>query len=388
MKNKWYIAVTIVISMIMLVGCNNSKVEDSPREEPEVEKAPLDYPFYEIIDRRGYSLENDLNIRDQSGMEGKILTTIQKRDGVHVLGLQEGWYRVRYGEDQEGWIYGKYIQLEDLESQGEVQQTEPIPQEKQEVQSPKSKPKEETPKKTPEKEKDHVPEWRNKERSWYFSRRSDHKQPGIGSTNRTLLEQYGGIALGSSHSKDIYLTFDNGYENGYTTKILDILKENEVVAAFFVLGTYIDSNPDIIRRMAKEGHLVVNHTNNHPKMTDLSDELLTNEIQEVEYKYKALTGKEMPKFLRPPAGVFSERTLALTQQLGYRTVFWSMAYRDWVVDDQPGKDVAYRHVMDNIHNGAVILLHAVSESNTEALDDIIKGLKAQGYRFKGLDEFK
>ena len=179
MKNKWYIAVTIVISMIMLVGCNNSKVEDSPREEPEVEKAPLDYPFYEIIDRRGYSLENDLNIRDQSGMEGKILTTIQKGDGVHVLGLQEGWYRVRYGEDQEGWIYGKYIQLEDLESQGEVQQTEPIPQEKQEVQSPKSKPKEETPKKTPEKEKDHVPEWSNKERSWYFSRRSDHQQPAL-----------------------------------------------------------------------------------------------------------------------------------------------------------------------------------------------------------------
>lgn len=399
MRLKWFIAVIIIISMFVLVGCNSRKVEDSSEEESKNEviveeespksEAPMDHPFYKTIDRKGYSLEDDLNIRDQGGMEGQILTAIQKGDEVHVLGYREGWYHVRYGRDQEGWIYAKYIQLEAVEGQEEAQQVEPKPQKKQEVvQGSKSNAEKKIPTGTPEKEKNQLPDWSDEELSWYFSRRSDHKQPGIGSTHRTLLEQYGGIALGSSHSKDIYLTFDNGYENGYTTKILDILKENEVVAAFFVLGTYIDSNPDIIRRMAKEGHLVVNHTNNHPKMTDLSDELLTNEIQEVEYKYKALTGKEMPKFLRPPAGVFSERTLALTQQLGYRTVFWSMAYRDWVVDDQPGKDVAYRHVMDNIHNGAVILLHAVSESNTEALDDIIKGLKAQGYRFKGLDEFK
>lgn len=156
---------------------------------------------------------------------------------------------------------------------------------------------------------------------------------------------------------------------------------------FFVQGTYIDKNPKIIKRMSDEGHLVLNHSDTHPDFPGLTKEKLQEQIKIAENKYKNVTGKEMAKFFRPPSGIFSERSLALTKDLGYTTVFWSMAYKDWLTNDQPGKQVAYEHVTDNIHNGAVILLHSVSKSNTEALDEIIKELKSRGYTFKLLTQF-
>lgn len=389
---KKYLIPFIIIALLAFSGCSNTRLEEGQEEEqkPEVEEvevedipkseAPMDYPFYEIVDRKGYSIVDDLNIRDLGSMEGRILTAINKGEEVLVQGEQEGWYRVVY-QDTEGWIYKRYITLEKLEDEEDSP-----PDKKRDNEQGKSNPSKSEPE--PEQPKDkEQPQWDNEELSWYFTRKADHKQPSFGSKHKKLINEYDGIAIGSSSSKEIYLTFDNGYENGYTPAILDILKENDVKAAFFVQGTYIDKNPEIIKRMGREGHLVANHTNNHPKMTKISDGKLKDEIQEVEYKYKKITGVDMPKFFRPPAGVFSERTLALTQQLGYKTVFWSMAYRDWVVDDQPGKEAAYQHVIDNIHNGAVILLHAVSQSNTEALDDIIKELKEQGYQFKSLNEY-
>ena len=170
-------------------------------------------------------------------------------------------------------------------------------------------------------------------------------------------------------------------------KILDTLKKQNVKVGFFVQGTYIDQNPTIVKRMVSDGHIVLNHTNTHPALPTLSKEQLKNEINTVAEKYKKLTGKEMLKFFRPPSGIFSERTLAETKNLGYRTVFWSMAYKDWDVNDQPGKAASYKHVTDNIHNGAVILLHSVSKSNSEALEDIIIELKKQGYNFKLLTQY-
>jgi peptidoglycan-N-acetylmuramic acid deacetylase len=220
--------------------------------------------------------------------------------------------------------------------------------------------------------------------SWYFRRNSDHKIP---ETNSKYLEYLkgNGYYAHNTEEKVVYLTFDNGYENGYTPKFLDVLKQNEVKAAFFVTGSYVRRNPDLVKRMAMEGHIIGNHTVNHPSMPKITDEKIREEIKVVEEEVEALTGMKTT-YLRPPAGEFSQRTLVLTKEMGYKTIFWSMAYKDWVVDEQPGKEYAYQHVLDNVHNGAIILLHTVSESNAEALDDILKSLQAEGYRFATLDE--
>ena len=138
--------------------------------------------------------------------------------------------------------------------------------------------------------------------------------------------------------------------------------------------------------MAEEGHIVGNHSTTHPDMTTLSDAQIKQEIEGCANAYKNLTGKDMPKFFRPPAGAYSIRTLEKTKELGYKTIFWSFAYKDWVTTEQPGAEAAYQNVMTNYHNGSIMLLHAVSESNTQALDRIIKSLKEQGYTFKSLEE--
>lgn len=285
-------------------------------------------------------------------MKGKIITAINKGVEVHIFGEKDNWYYVEYAKNKRGWVYSKYIQFNPIKSSsidtGSLS---------------------------------------NKSYNWYFIRNNKHQQPGFDKLYKSLLDKYNGITIGDKNKKDIFLTFDNGYENGYTVKILDILKRQNIKVGFFVQGTYIDQNPEIIKRMVRDGHIVLNHTNNHPKMPTLGERKLQDEINIVAQKYKKVTGKEMLKFLRPPSGVFSERTLAQTKNLGYKTVFWSMAYRDWIVDDQPGKAASYKHVTENIHNGAVILLHSVSKSNTEALEDIIKELKRQGYNFKLLTQY-
>lgn len=164
------------------------------------------------------------------------------------------------------------------------------------------------------------------------------------------------------------------------------MKANDVKAAFFLTGDFIKRESDLCKRMVEEGHIVGNHSVNHPSMQDLSDEEIVYEIEENAKSFKESTGYEMDKFFRPPKGEFSARVLDIAKQLNYKTIFWSLAYVDWNVDNQPGKEAAYKHVMDNYHNGGIFLLHAVSQSNAEALDDIIKSLKAEGYTFASLED--
>lgn len=222
----------------------------------------------------------------------------------------------------------------------------------------------------------------NDKKSWWFRRNSDHLPPSA--QMDINISQYDAYYLGDTQHKVIYLTFDEGYENGYTTQILDILKANDVKAAFFVTKDYIERNPELIKRMVDEGHIVGNHSVTHSDMPDLSDEQIKSELDECAEYFKEVTGVEMPRFFRPPAGVYSIRSLEKTQDAGYKTIFWSFAYKDWETDNQPGKEEAYNMVMNNYHNGSIMLLHAVSQSNTEALDDMIKSLKQEGYTFLSL----
>ena len=225
----------------------------------------------------------------------------------------------------------------------------------------------------------------NEKNGWGL-KKNKNAPPDIPAKTVELLEKYGAIYK-DSEPHSLYLTFDEGYENGYTAKILDVLKENQVPAAFFVTGPYIKNQPDLIKRMVDEGHIVGNHTVNHPSMPEVkSAQTLKEEIEDLSASFTELTGKEM-RFFRPPMGEYSERTLYLTQELGYTTVFWSFAYKDWDVKNQKGTDYAYTQIMDGVHDGAVLLLHAVSEDNANILDKAIKDLKSAGYRFKSLEEF-
>jgi peptidoglycan-N-acetylmuramic acid deacetylase len=230
----------------------------------------------------------------------------------------------------------------------------------------------------------------NVKRGWGYRTNSEHKTPEIPVEFQNLLNKYSSFYVGDTSSKVIYMTFDEGYENGYTGKILDILKANGVKAAFFVTRPYIKQNPELIKRMIQEGHIVGNHTSHHPSMpSKTGDEAAFNkEFTDVEALFKEVTGNEMPKFFRPPMGEFSEKSLEMTQKLGYYTIFWSFAHKDWLVDNQPTVQAAHDKILKHAHNGEIMLLHAVSKSNTEALDSVIKDLEAQGYRFAGLEELK
>jgi len=225
----------------------------------------------------------------------------------------------------------------------------------------------------------------NKKIGWYFMKKKDHTTPGSPSEIKDI-EKYDAYYVGDTSEKVIYLTFDEGYENGYSSKILDVLDEYNVKAAFFVTKSYIKENQELVKRMISEGHIVGNHSVKHLSSPDLSDKELENELIETANYFKEVTGEDMPKFFRPPMGEFSERTLSVTKNLGYKSIFWSFAYKDWETDNQPGKEAAYKNIMDNYHNGEIALLHAVSKSNTEALGDVITDLREKGYRFAGLDE--
>ena len=217
---------------------------------------------------------------------------------------------------------------------------------------------------------------------WYFMK-NDENLPTRGAAEMDIAA-YNGYYLGDTSQRYIWLTFSNGFENGYTSPILDTLREKNVPAAFFVLGTYIRDNPELILRMVEEGHLVVNHSDTHPSMPDISDQQILDEIYGPVRRFKELTGLDMPPFFRPPSGEYSERVMHIAKEAGYITIFWSFAYRDWIVDDQPGKDYAFNLIMDNLHNGEILQLHSVSSSNAEALPDIIDAVRAKGYEFKTL----
>lgn len=228
--------------------------------------------------------------------------------------------------------------------------------------------------------------WSNQPIHWGFKKSTDHQPPVAGPEWEELLNRYDGFYLGDPSQKAIYLTFDNGYENGYTETVLDVLKEKEVPAAFFVTGHYVQDQPRLVKRMVEEGHIVGNHSWSHPDLTQVSDQRLRDELLNVEQAVEQVTGQKGMTYLRPPRGIFSERTLALAAELGYRHVFWSLAFVDWQVDRQRGWRYAYDNIMEQIHPGAVILLHTVSRDNAEALPKVIDDLRAEGYQFRCLDD--
>ena len=223
------------------------------------------------------------------------------------------------------------------------------------------------------------------EYSWYFNPRNDQKQPEpIKEAN--FFDKYSSYYVGNPNEKVIYLTFDAGYENGTTESILNTLKKHNAKAHFFVVESYIKNNPELIKRMEKEGHLVCNHSKTHPSMASINDfEKFKEEILSVEKTYKEVTGKEMPKYFRPPMGKFSEQSLKYTQDLGYSSVFWSFAYVDWYNDKQPTHEFAKDKIYTRTHPGAIVLLHPNSKTNTEILDEVITHWENEGYKLETLD---
>ena len=222
--------------------------------------------------------------------------------------------------------------------------------------------------------------------SWGLSFRQEGMPP-IGNAGRDQLARYNAAYIGNTEEKVLYLTFDAGYENGCTAQILDALKANDVPAAFFLVGNYIEKNPDLVRRMVGEGHIVGNHTMHHYDMSKLSDKAaFSKELTDLEALYRDTVGAEMPKFYRPPQGIYSEENLKMAQELGYKTVFWSLAYVDWKNDSQPTKEVAFAKLLPRTHNGAVVLLHSTSKTNAEILNELIGKWKEQGYWFGTVEE--
>ena len=227
----------------------------------------------------------------------------------------------------------------------------------------------------------------SKKIGWGIKRNDNHEQPDLGKTNKEILEKNNGIGIGNANDKYIYLTFDEGYEAGNTEQILKTLKENDVKATFFITAHYLNTQPELVKQMIDEGHIVGNHTVNHKSMPSLTDEQINSEVMDL---HKAIYEKfqyEM-KYIRPPMGEFSEKSLNVTNSLGYKTVMWSFAYEDWNENKQPDEGQAKKKILDNIHNGEIMLLHGNSKTNTNILGDIIKEVKSMGYEFKSLDEFK
>lgn len=222
--------------------------------------------------------------------------------------------------------------------------------------------------------------------NWGLSFRENGKTP-VGNATNEYLKQYDSYFIGDTNNKKVYITFDAGYENGNTTPILDALKKHNAKATFFVVGTYIKSSPELVKRMVDEGHIVGNHTQNHPNMSKMSTlEDFKKEIEPVEQQFKEYTGQEMRKFYRPPQGVYSESNLKMAKELGYKTIFWSLAYVDWYQDKQPTREQAFEKLMPRVHPGAVILLHSTSKTNADILDEFLTKLEQQGYTFGTLDE--
>lgn len=228
----------------------------------------------------------------------------------------------------------------------------------------------------------------NKTNAWGFVRKKDGVQPEFAAIYTKVLDDYKGIYVGKNEEPIVYLTFDEGYENGYTPAILDTLKEKDCPATFFVTTPYVKKNADLVQRMIDEGHIVGNHTVNHPSMPSVTDdEKLKNEVMGLHDYIKENFNYEMT-YLRPPKGEYSERTVAISKDLGYTTVLWSQAYDDWDVNKQKGIEYAKKMILNNLHNGAVILLHAVSKDNTEVLGEVIDEIRNRGYEIRPLDEFE
>ncbi len=227
----------------------------------------------------------------------------------------------------------------------------------------------------------------NQKIGWGIKRNDNHEQPDVGNNNKKVLEENKGICLGNKEKKSIYLTFDEGYEAGYTPQLLSTLKENQVKATFFITAHFVNTQPDLVQQMIDEGHIIGNHTVNHKSMPELTEEKIKTEVMDLHQVINEKFNYEM-KYIRPPKGEFSENTLQVTNRLGYTTVMWSFAYEDWNEDKQPDETSAKKKILDNLHNGEIMLLHGNSKTNTNILDAVIKEGKNMGYEFKSLDEFE
>lgn len=242
--------------------------------------------------------------------------------------------------------------------------------------------------------------------NWGLSFQQDGEPP-VGNATAEYLKQFHAWYIGSQASaatvkngktkdedkenegKNIWLTFDAGYENGCTPAILDVLKEEKVPAAFFLVGNYITENPQLVKRMVKEGHTVGNHTMHHPDMSAIAEQDdFSKELSQLEDTYQQVTGEKMKKYYRPPQGKYSEGNLRMADEMGYTTVFWSLAYVDWLEDSQPSREEALTVLNKRIHPGAIVLLHSTSKTNCQILQELIRGWKKEGYVFRGVDELK
>lgn len=223
------------------------------------------------------------------------------------------------------------------------------------------------------------------EGNWGLSFQQDGEPP-VANASFEELKKYNAYYAEDTSEKKLYLTFDAGFENGNTPAILDALKKHDVKATFFVVGTYIKDNPDLIKRIHEEGHLIGNHTYHHPDMSQISTkESFHKELKDVETEYKNVVGEEMTKFYRPPQGKFNETNLQMAKDLGYHTFFWSLAYVDWYENDQPSKEEAFQKLLGRIHPGAIVLLHSTSKTNADILDELLTKWEEMGYKFASLE---
>ena len=227
----------------------------------------------------------------------------------------------------------------------------------------------------------------NKKIGWGIKRNDNHEQPDVGNVNRKILDKYQVLYMGNKEQKLVYLTFDLGYEAGYTPKILEVLKQNEVKATFFITAHYVNTQPDLVKQMIDEGHIIGNHTVNHKSMPSCSLETIKKEVMDLHSAIYDKFGYEM-KFIRPPKGEYSERTVAYTNTLGYTSVMWSFGYDDWDEKKQGREEYGKKKILDNVHNGEIMLLHATSKDNANILDDVIKEIKNMGYEFRNIDQFE
>lgn len=222
---------------------------------------------------------------------------------------------------------------------------------------------------------------------WGLSFGEPGTQP-VGNASAEDLAWYDAYFMGSDEEKVIYLTFDCGYENGNTEPILDALKKHNAQATFFVVGHFLESAPDVVKRMVEDGHTVGNHTYHHPDMSKISDtDSFSKEMNDVAALFREVTGTEMAMYYRPPQGKYSTANLQMAKDMGYSTFFWSLAYVDWNQDDQPSHEEALKKLTERIHPGAIVLLHSTSKTNGEIMDEILTKWEEMGYTFRTLADF-
>jgi len=226
----------------------------------------------------------------------------------------------------------------------------------------------------------------NASASWGLSFQEEGKAP-VANASASYLKDYNAYYIEETDAKKIYLTFDCGFENGNTPAILDALKKHQAPATFFIVGNYLETSPELVKRMIEEGHIVGNHTYHHPNMSQIgTKEAFAEELSTLEILYEEIIGEPMKKYYRPPQGIYSESNLQMAKDLGYQTFFWSLAYVDWYQDNQPTHEEAFDKLLSRIHPGAIVLLHNTSKTNGEILDELLTKWEEQGYTFHSLEE--